>query len=184
MSNSKEFGFKITVIGDGGVGKTSLIKKFTKGTFEKDYIKTTGAQFSRYDKEIDEDIINLIFWDIAGQDDFKFLHPLFYKESRACIIVYSLEENDLGNDSFKHVKNWYNELKKYCGDIPVVLFANKVDLVNENDLNELEIQNLVKEYNFLGYYITSAKTGQGVIDAFNAIIEKLYYKSKKLSIQE
>ena len=77
MTNSQEFGFKISIIGDGGVGKTSLIKKFTKGTFEKDYVKTIGAQFSRYDKEINGDIINLIFWDIAGQDDFDFLHPLF-----------------------------------------------------------------------------------------------------------
>jgi len=183
MTNSQEFEFKISIIGDGGVGKTSLIKKFTKGTFEKDYIKTIGAQFSRYDKEIDGDVINLVFWDIAGQDDFNFLHPLFYKESRASIIVYSLETNDLGKNSFLHIKNWYNELNKYCGDIPVVLFANKVDLVDKNNLNELEIQKVVKEYNFLGYYITSAKTGQGVIKAFNAIIEKLYHKYKKLSSQ-
>jgi len=178
MTNSREFEFKISIIGDGGVGKTSLIKKFTKGTFEKDYIKTIGAQFSRYDKEIKGDAINLIFWDIAGQDDFNFLHPLFYKESRASIIVCSLEENSLGKDSFLHIKNWHNELKKYCGNIPVVLFANKVDLLNENDLNELEIQEIVKEFDFLGYYITSAKTGQGVIEAFNAIIENLYYKYK------
>ncbi len=183
MTNSQEFGFKISIIGDGGVGKTSLINKFTKGSFEKDYIKTIGAQFSKYEKEIDGDDIKLVFWDIAGQDDFNFLHPLFYKESRACIIVYSLEENDLGIDSFTHIINWYNELKKYCGDIPIVLFANKVDLVDENDLSMLEIQEIVKEYNLLGYYITSAKTGQGVIDAFNAIIEKLYYKSKKLASQ-
>jgi small GTP-binding protein len=183
MSKSHEYGYKISIIGDGGVGKTSLINKFTKGTFEKDYIKTIGAQFSKYEKEIDGDEIKLVFWDIAGQGDFNFLHPLFYKESRACIIVYSLEENDLGTESFTHIKNWHTELKKYCGDIPVVLFANKVDLVNENDLNALEIQELVKADNFLGYYITSAKTGQGVIEAFNAIIEKLYYKSKKLASQ-
>ena len=84
MTNSREFGFKITVIGNGGVGKTSLIKKFTEGTFEKDYIKTIGAQFSRYDKEINGDVINLLFWDIAGQDDFNFLHPLFYTQFLCC----------------------------------------------------------------------------------------------------
>jgi small GTP-binding protein len=183
MNGSQEFGFKIVIIGDGGVGKTSLIKKFTKGTFEKDYIKTIGAQFSKFDKKINEDVINLIFWDIAGQIDFKFLHPLFYKESRAGIIVYSLEENDLGKESFAHIKNWYDELKKYCGDIPVVVFANKVDLVSKNNLNELEIQNLVKDFNFLGHYTTSAKTGEGVIEAFNTIIEPLYLKYKHLSTQ-
>ena len=181
MTNSQEFGFKISIIGDGGVGKTSLLQKFTKGNFEKDYIKTIGAQFSRYDKKINEDVINLIFWDIAGQIDFKFLHPLFYKESRAGIIVCSLEENDLGKDSFAHIENWHNELKKYCGDIPVVLFANKVDIVEKNSINTIQIQEIVHKYNFLRYFITSAKTGECVIDAFNAIIEKLYYKYKKLS---
>ncbi|MFX1498928.1 MAG: Rab family GTPase [Promethearchaeota archaeon] len=184
MSISEEFEFKISVIGDGGVGKTSLIKKYTMGTFEKDYVKTIGAQFSTYDEEIDGDLINLIFWDIAGQDDFNFLHPLFYKESRAAIIVFSLEENDLGKDSFMHITNWYNELTKYCGIIPVVIFANKVDLVNQNDLNEIEVKKLVKDNSFLGHYITSAKTGQGVIEAFNAIIKKLYYKYKNLSSSE
>jgi len=178
MSNSEEFVFKICVLGDGAVGKTSLIKKFTKGTFEMDYIKTIGAQFSRFNKKINEDIIILIFWDISGQDDFNFLQPLFYRESKACIIVYSLEENDLGNESFKHIENWHNELKKYCGNIPVVLFANKVDLVEENDLDISKIQSIVNKQNLLSYYLTSAKTGQGVIDAFNAIINELYYKSK------
>jgi small GTP-binding protein len=184
VTDTREFEFKISIIGDGGVGKTSLIKKYTRGTFEKDYVKTIGAQFSRYEQEIDGDLINLIFWDIAGQDDFKFLHPLFYKESRAAIIVYSLEENDLGNDSYKHIINWYDELKKYCGIIPVVIFANKVDLINQSELNESEIQNLVKLNNFLGYFITSAKTGEGVIKAFNAIIKNLYYKYKNLSSSE
>ena len=181
MTNSQEFSFKITIIGDGGVGKTSLIKKFTKGTFEKDYMQTIGAQFSRYDMEIDGDLINLIFWDIAGQDDFKFLHPLFYKESKGCIIVFSLEENELGKESFNHIEDWHNELKKHCGDIPVVLFANKVDLIEDINLIKANIQEVIKEKKFLGYFLTSAKTGQGVHEAFKAIIEKLYYKYKDLS---
>ena len=180
MISSEEFGFKICVIGDGAVGKTSLIKKYTEGTFEKDYIKTIGAQFSRFTKKINEDIINLIFWDIAGQDDFNFLQPLFYKESKACIIVFSLEENDLGKTSFDHIKDWHNELKKYCGNIPVVVFANKVDLIDEEDFEDTDINKFAEELNFLGYYLTSAKTGQGVVDAFNSIIGELYSRNKAL----
>ncbi|MFW9826543.1 MAG: Rab family GTPase [Candidatus Thorarchaeota archaeon] len=180
MTESQEFGFKISVIGDGGVGKTSLIKKYTKGSFDKNYIKTIGAQFSRFDKKVEGDIINLIFWDIAGQD-FEFLHPIFYKESKACIIVFSLEENDLGKDSFNHITEWHNELKKYCGNIPVVLFANKVDLVEENDRDTFKVKDIVKKNNYIGYYLTSAKTGEGVVEAFNAIINELYYKFKALS---
>lgn len=184
MKNSEEFRFKIVVVGDGAVGKTSLIKKFTKGTFEMDYVKTIGAQFSKYNKEINEDMIRLIFWDIAGQEDFIFLHHFFYKETKAAIIVFSLEENDLGNNSFTHIENWYDELKKYCDDIPVVLFANKFDLIEKINIDISRIEELVKNYNFLNYYITSAMTGEGVIEAFNAIIEKLYLKYKNFASLE
>ena len=180
MAATHKFRFKISVIGDGQVGKTSLIKKFTQGSFEKDYVKTIGAQFSKYEKEIEGDEIRLIFWDIAGQDDFLFLRPSFYKESSAAIIVYSLEESELGTRSYEHIVNWYENIKKFCGDIPIILFANKVDLVEEDDIDVSVIQNLVEQHGFLGYYITSAKTGKGVHDAFNTLIEKLYDKSKKV----
>jgi Ras-related protein Rab-23 len=181
MTGAQKFRFKISVIGDGQVGKTSLIKKFTKGSFERDYVKTIGAQFSKYEREIEGDEIRLIFWDIAGQDDFLFLRPSFYKESGAAIIVYSLEENELGKRSFEHIMNWYENIKKFCGDIPIILFANKVDLVEEVNLDTSLIQNLVKQHGFLGYYITSAKTGEGVHEAFNTLIDKFYQKSKLLT---
>ncbi len=177
MSKSgKKLRYKITVIGDGRVGKTSLIKKFTLGTFETDYVETIGAQFSKFDKEIDEDHIRLLFWDIAGQRDLDFLRPSFYRESDAAIIVYSLEENELGRNSFKHIKNWHDDIKRFCGNIPITLFANKVDLINIDSIDNSGIQEIVAKFNFLNYYITSAKTGQGVHEAFDAIIKKLYRK--------
>jgi small GTP-binding protein len=169
----KKIKIKVTIIGDGSVGKTSLIQKFTQGTFQTDYIKTIGAQLTNYKTEIDGFRIELIFWDIAGQDDFHFLRPSFYRYSKAAIIVYSLEENDLGKRSFEHVNKWYQDVKKFCGNIPIALFANKVDLVNEESLDRAEIQNLVRELNMVGYYVTSAKTGQGLDKAYNALIKKI-----------
>ena len=170
--------FKITVIGDGQVGKTSLIQKFTKGSFRQDYVKTIGAQFSIYDDEINGEKIRLLFWDIAGQDDFNFLRPYFYRDSLGAIIVYSLEENQMGEDSFNHISNWYEDVVQFCGNIPIVLFANKVDLIDESNVNRSKIQIIVDKHNFLGYYLTSAKTGYGVIDAFNIIIEELYQRTE------
>jgi small GTP-binding protein len=164
----KKLKFKIAVIGDGMVGKTSLIKKFTKGSFGQSYVKTIGAQFSVFDKEINEDKIRLLFWDIAGQVDFNFLR-------------YSLEDNDLGKNSFNHIVDWYMDISKYCNEIPVVIFANKVDLMDENNSDDSNIQKLVDKHNFLGFYKTSAKTGDGVIKAFNAIIKKLYHNYITLS---
>lgn len=175
------FVFKIVVIGDGRVGKTSLIQKFTRSSFKEDYTKTIGAHLSNYDYQINEDKIRLQFWDIAGQDKFHFLRPSFFNRSRAGIIVYSLEENKLGVESFKNIHDWYDEIKKYCGDIPIMIFANKVDLIDENQVNESSIKELVEENNLLGYRITSAKTGNGVTDAFNDLIETLYNKFKSLS---
>lgn len=181
MNNSEKYRFKITVIGDGSVGKTSLIQKFTHGTFQKDYLKTVGAQFSEYRMEINNDKIRVLFWDIAGQDDFLFLRPTFYRASKAAIIVYSLEENDLGKRSFEHVESWYEDIKNFCGDIPVIIFANKVDLIEENNLDTFKIQQIVKNRGFFMYCITSAKTGQGVNDAFNALIQYLYNQHKAIS---
>jgi len=169
----KKFKIKVTVIGDGSVGKTSLIQKFTQGIFKTDYIKTIGAQLTNYETEIDGYRIELIFWDIAGQDEFHFLRPTFYRNSKAAIIVYSLEENDLGERSFKHITKWCGDVKQFCGEIPVVLFANKVDLVNEKSVDREKIQNMVKELNLLDYYLTSAKTGQGLDQAYNALIKKI-----------
>lgn len=175
MKYSHNFLFKVSVIGDGRVGKTSLIKRFTKGNFDTNYKITIGAQFSEYKRVIEDDKITLFFWDIAGQDCFHFVRPSFYAKSHAAIIVYSLEKNKLGKQSYKDILNWYKEVKQFCGDIPIVLFANKVDLINENSLNKAKIQNLVENLNLLDYCITSAKSGQGVHYAFINIIEKLYF---------
>ena len=173
----KDFVFKITVIGDGGVGKTSLIKKYTKGSFKKEYIKTLGAQFSKYDEKIEDSAVKLFFWDIAGQAEFSFMRPTFYKGSKAAIIVFSHAPKEI-DDTFKHILEWHEDIKKYCGNIPIVLFGNKIDLVNNETLDESKVEEIVDKRDFLGYYKTSAKTGNGVYKAFQAIIKDLYEKYK------
>jgi len=175
--DKKGFVFKITVIGDGAVGKTSLIKKYTQGSFQKDYIKTLGAQFSKYDEEIEGDNCKLFFWDIAGQDEFNFMRPTFYKGSKSAIIVFSHAPGEEG--SFEHIPQWHDDIIKYCGDLPIILFGNKIDLLDEKEIDDEKAQEVVNDRNFLGYYRTSAKTGSGVYKAFQAIIKELYYRYKE-----
>ena len=182
MSDSdelKDFVFKITVIGDGGVGKTSLIKKYTKGSFKKEYIKTLGAQFSKYDEKIEGSAVKLFFWDIAGQAEFSFMRPTFYKGSKAAIIVFSHASDEV-EKSFDHIFDWHEDIKKYCGDIPIVLFGNKIDLIDETSIDNGKVEDIVNKRDFLGFYKTSAKTGNGAYEAFQSIIKNLYEKYKDL----
>ncbi len=173
-----DFIFKISVIGSGEVGKTSLIQRYTQATFQKAYIKTIGAQFSTYNEKIEGLNCKLTVWDLAGQDDHFFLRPAFYKGSSLGIIVFSLEESTHGEESFNQIAAWHNDIKKHCGKIPMVLFGNKVDLVDKNKIDEAAIEKIVKKQNFLGFFKTSAKTGDGVIDGFRTILKTLIEQEK------
>ena len=184
MNDKKGYGFKITVVGDGAVGKTSLIKKYTQGSFQEQYITTLGTQFSKYEEIIDDEKVDLYLWDIAGQDQFQALRQRFYIGSSGAIIVFSHAPEQ--SKSYEHVPRWLDDLKKHCGNIPLVLFGNKVDLIDDSNLNsnpdlprsDINVEQFAKEHRFIGYYKTSALTGQGVTDAFKALVRKLYAIAK------
>lgn len=177
----RKFRFKVTVVGDVEVGKTSLIKQYTKSSFNKDYVKTIGGQYSVYDKEVQGDKVRCLFWDIAGGESFQFLHQSFFKNSRVAIIVYSLEEDNQDRNNFNQISDWHERIIRFCGDIPIVIIANKIDLTDETKLNNSQILEFVNENNVFGYFITSAKTGQGVDEAFNSIIDEMYKLYNKQS---
>jgi small GTP-binding protein len=180
MAERRKYGFKISVIGDSQVGKTSLMRKFTNSPFDRAYDKTLGVKVSLLDNEIEGNIVRLQFWDIAGGKEYHFLRPSFYRNSIGAIIVFSLEDNEKGKESFNHIPEWHKEIIINCGEIPVYIFANKVDLVEENKLDESNIKNLVKENNLRGYYLTSAISGNSFIELFKGISEDLYQKYKEL----
>jgi small GTP-binding protein len=177
----EEYKFKITVIGDPAVGKTTLVKKYTTGSFQKDYISTLGAQFSNYEEIIEGKQIKLFIWDIAGQETFEIMRRKFYNGSSGAIIVFSHAPEEL--KSYSSIEKWLKELNKYCGDIPIALFGNKLDLTNESELisstdainSDKKVLKFTEDHNLIGYFKTSALTGQGVIEAFQKLVRELYF---------
>ena len=125
--SEKAFGFKITVIGDGAVGKTSLIKRYTTNSFEKDYISTLGMQFSKFEENVNGEMVELFLWDLAGQESFALLRDKFFRGSNGAIIVFSLAPEEI--ETFNHIDKWLSNLKEACGNIPTILFGNKADLL-------------------------------------------------------
>ncbi len=160
--------FKVIIVGDGNVGKTTLILKYTEKRFRESYIPTIGVQWTIKEMKYEGSIINLTLWDIAGQENFKALRQSFYEGSDAAIIVF-----DVTNlISFDHVENWYHEIQS-CGNIPIILLGNKIDLVEKRKVPPEMIKSFNDKFN-LPYFETSAKTGENVLDMFSAVIDKIH----------
>ncbi|MEX2702250.1 MAG: GTP-binding protein [Candidatus Baldrarchaeota archaeon] len=165
--------FKVIVVGDAGVGKTSLTIRFAHGYFIDSYLMTIGVDL--YTKNVDLGIgkpIKLQIWDTGGQERFKKLRPLYYKGAAGGLLVYDITNKN----SFKHLKNWFNEVQKYCGKIPLILVGNKVDLIKNRKVSVAEEKRLAESFK-IPHYRTSAKTGENVNDVFLKLAKFIYETS-------
>ncbi len=179
---SDAFKFKIIVVGDAAVGKTSLIKRYMTNTFEKDYKATLGMQFSRYEEFVEEEKVELLLWDLAGQESFSTLRDRFYGGSSGAIVVFSLSPEEL--ETYDHTTRWLSDVRKACGRIPILLFGNKADTVDQNALatpnyatSDVHVKKFADDQKIIEYYKTSALTGQSVNEAFQALVHKLYQRA-------
>ncbi|MHA1300730.1 MAG: Rab family GTPase [Candidatus Helarchaeota archaeon] len=166
----KKYQLKMVVVGDPAVGKTSIIRRFADDKFEDDYKHTIGADFNVKVIEFPESKRNAVLtvWDIGGHERFEIIRRYYYEGSHAGLIVFSLTNKE----SFKSVTNWYNDLRQYLKNIPIILIANKKDLVDEIVIEDSEIEAKVKELELVQYFKTSAKTGENVEKAFSALAKK------------
>ena len=179
---SDAFKFKIVVVGDAAVGKTSLIKRYTTDTFEKDYVSTLGMHFSKFEEEVAGEKVELLLWDLAGQESFSTLRDRFYTGSSGAIVVFSLSPEEM--ETYDHVIKWLSDVKETCGNLPIILFGNKADLVDQNALttpnyatSDVHVKKFAQEHKIIEYYKTSALTGQSVKEAFQTLVIKLYQRA-------
>ena len=167
--------FKIILIGDSGVGKSSLILR-TKNYFENKYKATIGFEFSTFVCKINNKIIKLQIWDTCGQEVYRSLVISFYRNSSLAIIVYSIDNID----SFQHINNWLNDLRdKNNPNIKKFLIGNKNDLDKERKISKEEAEKFYKEMNFDYFTESSAKTGMNVNDIFIRASKLLYIEQNR-----
>lgn len=165
--HSPQYVYKLSLIGDGGVGKTSMAHRYVHGIFEANYKATIGTYISKKECEFKElgTSIRFMIWDLAGQSQFERLWPDYLTDSRAGIIVFDITNRE----SFEHVKKWYGIITRVAlPHIVLILVGNKVDLNTSRDVSAEEGIELAKELGI--YYMeTSAKTNENVDDVFEWI---------------
>lgn len=133
---------KVIVVGNGRVGKTSMITRFAKGVMTDNYKKTIGTDFM--EKEItlkkSGENVKLMLWDTAGQEMFSKLTRNYYKGSGAVVYVFSTTDRD----SFEEIENWKAKVEDECGNICSVLVQNKIDLLDQAEMSSTEVEDLAR----------------------------------------
>jgi small GTP-binding protein len=160
-----EYVLKIIVLGPGGVGKSSLIRRFVKNEFTFNYKFTIGVEINSNLVEYKKgSFAQLTIWDIGGQDRFKILRRNFYEGTYGALVVFDLSRAQ----TFPKMKEWISDMNQLIDrKIPIIILGNKSDLIPK--IGELLLENEPKEYaDKIGsyYIVTSAKTGDNVQKAF------------------
>jgi small GTP-binding protein len=176
--NDNEFLFKVLVVGDIGAGKTSFIKRYVHGMYSPHYKSTIGVDFALKVVQWDNDTnVRLQLWDIAGQERFGSMTRVYYKEATAALIVFDVTRGVVGLDN---VKKWKADIDaKVTFDnnpIPVILLANKYDLIEEEDeWDKLKgiIDTFCTRHDFVAWFETSAKDGLNIELAGNNLVKAI-----------
>ena len=179
---TEENNFKIVLIGESGVGKTSIISQFVDQIFEDDLQTSTGGSFSSKTLTFNNGkTIKLEIWDTAGQERYRALTKIFYKNALAAVLVYDITRKQ----SFEELKNyWIKQIKESAPEnIILAIAANKSDLLDREQVNEDEARNFAKENNAL-FYETSAKNSIGVNELFIGIGKKFYGLDPDLKLKD
>ncbi|XP_022112114.1 ras-related protein Rab-21-like [Acanthaster planci] len=154
--------FKVVLLGEGCVGKTSLVLRYVENKFNDKHLSTLQASFLNKRLNIGGKRVNLAIWDTAGQERFHALGPIYYRDSNGAILVYDITDED----SFSKVKNWVKELKKMLGnEICLCIAGNKIDLEKQRNVSIGEAEAYAAQVG-AKHYLTSAKLNKGIEEMF------------------
>ena len=181
---SKPSFLKVVLLGDGGVGKSSLIQRFVSNKFDPSLFHTIGVEFLNKDLEVDGERYTLQIWDTAGQERFKSLRTPFYRGSDCCLLTYAIDDPQ----SFQNIAMWKKEFLYYADvkdpeHFPFVVLGNKSDLSSERKVNIDEAAAWCEQNGKIPHFETSAKDAVNVDLAFVAAIRRMAVLSQSSSMK-
>lgn len=160
--------FKIVIIGEAAVGKTSLVKKFCEGSFLEGYKTTIGSDFYVKNFRTEDSNVSLSLWDLAGEHRFKSVLPTFCRGANGAVVCFDLTRRK----TYIRLTEWIEFLWEITGLIPSILVGNKADLDDLRVVGSDEAADYAQQCS-MSYYESSAKTGENVEDIFEALAIKI-----------
>ena len=173
-SHRKKVLLKVIILGDSGVGKTSLMNQYVNKKFSKQYKATIGADFLTKEVMIDDKLVTMQIWDTAGQERFQSLGVAFYRGADSCVLVYDITDPK----SFDSLSGWKEEFlvqaaPQHAEEFPFVCIGNKLDLADNNrNVTTSRAKDWSKSQNEMPLFEASAKDATNVEQAFRMIAEK------------
>ena len=154
--------FKILLLGDSGVGKSSIILRYTDNTFSSNLMNSIGVDFKLKNIPVDDKRVKLQIWDTAGQERFRTITTSYYKGAQAIMIVFDLTDKD----SFDHLKNWMSDIDRFAKEgVMKILVGNKADLDYKRVISSDTAKEFARKYG-IEYLETSAKESVNIEDLF------------------
>ncbi|CAJ0598364.1 unnamed protein product [Cylicocyclus nassatus] len=156
--------FKLLIIGDSGVGKSSLLLRFADNVFSENYITTIGVDFKIRTVEVDGQRVKLQIWDTAGQERFRTITSTYYRGTHGVVVVYDVTNGE----SFSNVKRWLHEIDANCESVQKILVGNK----NEDPTRRIVLESDARQFAdtmHIKFFETSAKENTNVEEMFSCI---------------
>ena len=170
---TSEFNFKTVLIGEPGVGKSSIISRGVNNIFTNDYKTTVCFDHSWKNYKVNDLKIRIQLWDTCGQEMYHSIIKNFYKNALCIFIVFAI--NNI--KSFKALSFWIKEIEDVSSEgIIIFLIGNKNDIKNEKVVSDDEINKFIKENNIKKYFETSAANGDNINNLFEETVKELYFK--------